>query len=212
MVPSFLYTSQHTLSLFSRALLTAGLEEKTALTRYLQRDHGLRLQLLVHLLRHLRRRVPLPLVVQDALRYRRLPRLALARERLLLEHNAEVLSNEVRREHRRQLGVGVVWRRNLDDVGTDDVEGREAAKDALDLPRRPSSRFGGSSGRRHRGVDGVDVEGEVGRCRPDALLDGCNNALRSNLLNVVGREDRESDVDIVEEVVEAGKPCSRGEA
>ena len=59
-----------------------------------------------------------------------------------LHHQTHHLEQRVRRRHRRVLGVGVVRRRHLDNVGRDKVDAFQPADDRAQLARRPTACFG----------------------------------------------------------------------
>ncbi len=67
--------------------------------------------------------------------------------------------------HGRQLGIGVVRRCDLDDIGGDDVQTVEAPQNRPQLARRPATRLRRASCRRESRVNGVDLEKKNGRTR-----------------------------------------------
>lgn len=67
-------------------------------------------------------------------------------QRPLLDHKRHDLVQRIRRGHRRMLGIGIVRRRDLDDVGGDEVDAFEASDDGAQFARRPAACFGGAGG------------------------------------------------------------------
>ena len=60
--------------------------------------------------------------------------------------------------HGRQLGIGVVRRCDLDDIGGHDVQPVEAPQNRPQLARGPTARLRCASRRRERRVNGVDLD------------------------------------------------------
>ena len=78
-------------------------------------------------------------------------------------------------------------RRNLDHVGADEIEAAEAAHELERLARGQAADLRRAGAGREGRVDGVDVEGEVGRAIADdaaRLGDGVGNPLLGHLLHV----------------------------
>lgn len=67
---------------------------------------------------------------------------SLQAQRAPLDHQRHDLVQHVGGGHGGQLGVGVVGRGDLDDVGRDEVDALEAADDSAQLARGPAARLG----------------------------------------------------------------------
>ena len=65
-------------------------------------------------------------------------------QRPILHHHSHNLIQRVRGRHRRQLGIGVVSGRHLDDIGGHEIDAFEAAQDGAEFARGPAACFGGA--------------------------------------------------------------------
>lgn len=96
------------------------------------------------------------------------------------------------------LGVGVVGRGDLDDVGADQVDAVQAADDGPQLARRPASRLGGARGGRKGRVERVDVDAEVrGVVGAHAVADLLDDALDPDGVDLARLDDLETTICLV---------------
>ena len=65
-------------------------------------------------------------------------------ERTLLHHQAHNLIQRIRSSHGSVLSVGIICRRNLDDISSDDVDALQSTEDSAELASRPSTCLGGT--------------------------------------------------------------------
>ena len=90
---------------------------------------------------------PFPFPLQphpsQLLRFPRSP-LPLQTHRPPLHHNRHDLKERIRRRHGRQLGIGIVSRRHLDNISGYEVEAFETTDDGSEFARGPAAGFGGA--------------------------------------------------------------------
>ncbi len=65
----------------------------------------------------------------------------------LLDHQAHHFIESISRRHGRVLGIGVVCRRDLDDIGSDEVDTFQPTNNGSELSSRPPTRLGGPGSR-----------------------------------------------------------------
>lgn len=78
-----------------------------------------------------------------------------------LDHERHDFVENVSRSHRGQLCIGVICRRDFDDIGGGEVDTLETTDDRADLTGRPSASLWGTSTRSKCRVNGVDIDREV---------------------------------------------------
>lgn len=146
-------------------------------------------------------------------------------ERTVLDHEGHDLVESVGGGHGGELGVGVVGRGNLDDIGSDEVDALETADDGAELTGAPATGLGGTGSRGKGRVKGVNVNGEVdgvlvaykivrigvvgikaeGLSLTDTLVDLLDDALGANGVDLASLDNLESNVTVVVVVGETGQ-------
>ena len=99
---------------------------------------------------------------------------------------------DVRRRDAGDLGV-VVGRRDLDDVGADDVQADEAAQGVEQFPAGQAAGFRGAGTRGVGGVEDVDVDGDIDRRVAQSGAHPVDNRGDAVALVVVGTDDLEAE-------------------
>ncbi len=109
------------------------------------------------------------------------------------DHTGNHLKHHLRSRQARLLPDAVISRRDLNDIGPDDVEPLNASQNADQFSGRPSARLGGAGAGRQAGIQDVDVDGQVYLpvCA-DAVHDGGNDAGGAEVVDVVGADAQEA--------------------
>lgn len=130
----------------------------------------------------------------------------LQRQRPPLNHQRHNLKQHIRRRHRRQLGICIIRRRDLDQIRRHEIDPFQPTDDGPELPRRPTPRLGRPRRRRESRVQGIDIDGQIhGILCPDPVADGLDDALGADGVDFSGFDAREAAVAVVIVVRGAGE-------
>ncbi len=127
-------------------------------------------------------------------------------QRPLLDHQSHHLKQDVRRRHRRQLGIRIVRRRHLDNVRAHEIHPLQPPDDRPQLPRAPPARLRRPRRGRERRIQGIDVDAQVdGVVRPDAIADRLDDARCADGVDVPRLDAAEATIAVVGVVAQPGQ-------